>query len=65
MSGMNCMTIVKCHEHITFTVKQFVLRSSKLEGSIYLFFLVRMLRHQNRLPKDVVDGLSLEVFKAR
>lgn len=53
MSGMNCMTIVKCHEYITFTVKQFVLRSFKLEGRIYLFiyFLVRMIE----TPKQVAQ----------
>ncbi|KFZ50835.1 hypothetical protein N321_06285, partial [Antrostomus carolinensis] len=29
------------------------------------FFPVRMDRHWNRLPKEVVDALFLEVFKAR
>ncbi len=29
------------------------------------YFTVRAARHWNRLPKDVVDALSLETFKAR
>jgi len=28
-------------------------------------FTVRMVRHWNRLPSEVVDALSLEAFKAR
>jgi len=28
-------------------------------------FTVRMVRHRNRLPRDVVDAPSLETFKAR
>ena len=33
--------------------------------SIKKFYTVRVVRHWNRLPRDVVDSLSLETFRVR
>ena len=30
-----------------------------------MFFTIRLLRHWNMLPRNVVEALSLEIFKAR
>jgi len=32
---------------------------------IYITFMMKMLRHSNRLPRKVVDTPSLEVYKVR
>ncbi|KFW65906.1 hypothetical protein AS28_09242, partial [Pygoscelis adeliae] len=29
------------------------------------FFTMRVVRHRNRLPQEIVDAPSLDVFKAR
>ncbi|KFV57016.1 hypothetical protein N341_01986, partial [Tyto alba] len=30
-----------------------------------IFFMMRWVKHWNRLPREVVDATSLETFKAR
>ncbi|KFQ33476.1 hypothetical protein N332_05703, partial [Mesitornis unicolor] len=47
-------------------VKGFRLEEGRFRlGIMKKFFTVRVVRHWNRLPREAVDALSLELFKAR
>jgi len=44
----------------------FKLKESRFRLDIRkMYFRVRVVDHWNRLPRDVIDGLSLKIFKAR
>lgn len=49
--------------HENFLVLKFMI-TSKFEDSRKKFFTQKAVRHCNRLPREVLDTLTLEAFKA-
>jgi len=43
----------------------FKLKEGRLRLDIKKFFTIKVVKHWNRLPRVVVDALSLETFKVR
>ena len=43
----------------------FKLKENRFRLDIKKFFTIRMVRHWHRLPRDIVDALSLETLKVR
>lgn len=42
-----------------------IIYSVRKEKNMSIVFTIRVVRHQNRLPKDAVDAPSPKMFKAR
>jgi len=65
------LKVLPAHQLVIYTIKNKQFFIFKLEEDRFKLdirkksFTVRVLRHWNRLPRDVLDAPSLETFKAR